>query len=60
VLGVGAGSFDQGDEDPLVDPLGVGETGRVDRARLAADGLASRLGSKESPSNSATPSRVAL
>ena len=37
VLGVGAGSFDQGGEYPVVDALGVGEASCVDLANLAAD-----------------------
>ena len=37
VLGVGAGSFDEGGEHPVIDALGVGEAGRVDLANLAAD-----------------------
>ena len=64
VLGVGPGALDQRGQHPLVDPLGVGEAGRVDRrspggrwprAPAAARSLASRLGSKESPSNSVHP-----
>jgi hypothetical protein len=38
VLGVGAGSFDQGGEHPVIDALRGGQAGRADLADLAADG----------------------
>ncbi len=38
MLGVGAGSFDEGGEHPVVDALGAGEASGVDLADLAADG----------------------
>ena len=68
MLGVGAGALDQGGEHPVVDALRVAEAGHLDVAGPAADrrelagggSLAARLGSKDSPSNSSTPSSVAL
>jgi hypothetical protein len=38
VLGVGAGSLDEGGEHLVIDALGAGEVGRVDLADLLADG----------------------
>ena len=61
VLGVGAGAFDQRGEHPVVDALGAGERRPVSISRTwrpmaasscAVRSLASRLGSKDSPSNS--------
>src|SRR6185437_6113155 len=46
VLGAGAGPFDQGGEYPVVDPLGGGEGGGVDRAGLAADRRELALGAR--------------